>query len=293
MTRSFIKIALTALVTLASLNSAASYKVFEANIDQSSWTFQGNPLNCTLSHHIPLYGDAKFQKIAGKEEKLGFQLGYKRHTIVKNKIADVRALAPSWQPLLTSRELGQVELKPGKNIVVSQETASWRLLNELEIGRFPTFFYQDFNAIEDQVSVALSTVGFRQEYDKFLDCMANLVPFKINELSKMTLFFDFDRFSIRNPYKAKLDALAQYIKHDPAIEVVFMSGFTDSKGSRSYNQKLSQQRVESVKKLLQLNGVPDSRFKLNAFGEKQPVASNRTAKGRAKNRRVFIRLAQN
>ncbi|TQV84884.1 flagellar protein MotY [Aliikangiella coralliicola] len=288
-----LKLIISASVTASSFCCYASFKAFEAPVDESRWIYDGTPLSCHLNHNIPSYGDAEFKKIAGKGEKLAFNLGYKRHQIAANKSASVRAIAPSWQPLQTSREMGEVNLQPGKYIISSQDIASWRLLNELEIGRFPTFFYQDFNQVQDQVSVALSSVGFQAEYDKFLDCLANLVPYKLKELTRLTLFFDFDKSFIRSPYRSKLQALAQYIKHDPSIEVVLISGYTDSKGSRGYNQKLSERRVNSVKTALSLVGVETERFKIRAYGEKNPAASNRTAKGRAKNRRVYIRIAQN
>jgi len=277
---------------LASFSCSASFKTYEAALDESKWVFDGNPLNCKLSHNIPFYGDAKFEKNAGRQKQLEFKLGYKRHAIGKNKVATVRSLAPSWQPQQTGRQLGEVKLTSGSNIISSQNMASWRLLNELEVGRFPTFFYQDFNQLEDQISVSLSSVGFQFEYDKFLNCLTTLVQFELNELTKMTFFFDFDRSSVKTKYQSKLDALAAYIKFDPSIEVVFINGYTDSKGSRYYNENLANRRIASVKKRLSLEGVDDNRFKTRAFGEKNPVASNRNAKGRAKNRRVYIKIAQ-
>ena len=275
-----------------SLSASASFKRFEAPVDESQWQFNGNPLGCHLNHDIPLYGRAEFSKAAGKKEVLSFNLDYRRHQVAKNTFADVRAVAPSWQPNAASRELGKVKLSSGKYIIKSRDTASWKLLNELEVGRFPTFMYQDFEQLEDQVSVALNTVGFRAEYDKFLDCLASLVRYKLPEISKMTLYFDFDKARINNNYREKLAALSQYIKHDPSVQVVFISGYTDSKGPRFYNHKLSERRINSVKKILQLDGVEDDRFKTRPHGEKNPAATNRTAKGRAKNRRVIIRIAQ-
>ena len=286
------KYSFVASLLLTSFTCHASFKTFEAPIDESKWLFSGNPLNCELSHTIPLYGDAKFEKNAGKGQNLGFKLGYKRHQIAASKKAMVRAIAPSWQPLQVSRQLGEVPLKTGKHLITSQDTASWKLLNELEVGRFPTFFYQDFNNLEDQVSVALSSVGFQLEYDKFLDCLTTLVPYQLKELSKMTLYFDFDRATVSTADMNKMTALAAYIKYDPSVEVVFISGYTDSKGSRYYNEKLAKRRVASVKSSLTLDGVDDSRFRTQAFGEKKPAASNRSPKGRALNRRVYIRIAQ-
>jgi sodium-type flagellar protein MotY len=292
MNKSAVNLLFSLAISVASLSCAASLKTFEAPLDESRWNFSGNPLDCKLSHSIPFYGDAEFHQEAGKNQQLAFSLGYKRHKISAARVADVRALPPAWHPSRTSRELGQVEIRDGGQIFTSHDTASWRLLNELEVGRFPTFYYQDFNELEDQVSVALSAVGFKAEYDKFLTCLTNLVPFKIDELSKLTVYFDFDRTSIKDADKNRLYALAQYVKYDPSIEVVFIEGHTDDKGSRSYNDKLSAKRVETVKKMLQLEGVSDNRFKTNALGERKPAVSNRSAQGRAKNRRVYISLAQ-
>ena len=107
----------------------------------------------------------------------------------------------------------------------------------------------------------------------------------------MTLRFDFDQHKIRSKYKDQLKALAAYIRYDPNLEVVVVNGYTDSKGSRGYNDKLAQRRIDSVKELLTLEGADLSRIKTLAYGEKNPVASNRKASGRALNRRVYIKVS--
>jgi len=281
--------------TLACLcgNAAASFKRFEAPMDESKWQFQGNPLHCSLIHSIPYYGDAEFAKHAGKGQKLLFQLGYKRQRLQTDSVAAVRSIAPVWQPLTNSRDLGQIKVQHGNAIIRSEDNATWRLLNELEVGRYPTFFYQDFSEMEDQVAVALSSIGFKPQYDQFLDCLAGLVPYRLEELSNMTLYFDFDKSTVQSKYRDRLSALSEYIRYDPDIEVVFINGFTDSKGPRYYNQKLSERRVASVKGLLSQEGIAPERFKTAAFGEKFPAATNRNAKGRSLNRRVVIRIEQN
>ena len=75
--------------------------------------------------------------------------------------------------------------------------------------------------------------------------------------------------------------------HTVTIEI---GGHTDSKGSNRYNQKLSQQRVEAVRSYLVNKGVDPSRMTAVGYGEEMPIDTNRTAEGRANNRRVeFIR----
>jgi OOP family OmpA-OmpF porin len=65
---------------------------------------------------------------------------------------------------------------------------------------------------------------------------------------------------------------------------------TDQLGSAAYNQGLSQRRAESVKAYLVSKGIEKNRVYTEGKGEKQPVADNKTAEGRAKNRRVEIEV---
>ena len=89
--------------------------------------------------------------------------------------------------------------------------------------------------------------------------------------------------------KERLDDLAAKVK-SINLEVVIAIGHTDSIGSDAYNQKLSVRRAESVKAYLVSKGVEPNRIYTEGKGEKQPVASNKTADGRQKNRRVEIEV---
>ena len=102
-------------------------------------------------------------------------------------------------------------------------------------------------------------------------------------------FFDFDKAVLKPEGKAKLNDLVANLK-DMNLEVIIAVGHTDSVGKDAYNQKLSVRRAESVKAYLVSKGVEANRVYTEGKGEKQPVASNKTAAGRAKNRRVEIEV---
>jgi OmpA-OmpF porin, OOP family len=102
-------------------------------------------------------------------------------------------------------------------------------------------------------------------------------------------FFDFDKAVLKPGGQAALDDLVSRLK-DINLEVIIAVGHTDSVGTDAYNQKLSVRRAEAVKSYLQGKGVESSRIYTEGKGESQPVADNKTAEGRAKNRRVEIEV---
>jgi outer membrane protein OmpA-like peptidoglycan-associated protein/opacity protein-like surface antigen len=85
--------------------------------------------------------------------------------------------------------------------------------------------------------------------------------------------------------KAILDKAVEALKANPNMKLV-INGYTDNVGSRDINMDLSKYRANSVKKYLVSMGVSESRLSTNGYGSDSPVASNDTAVGRAKNRRI-------
>jgi outer membrane protein OmpA-like peptidoglycan-associated protein len=83
------------------------------------------------------------------------------------------------------------------------------------------------------------------------------------------------------------EILARYPQNQ--IEV---KGFTDSTGKVAYNEALSLRRAEAVRKVLTQHGVKDAQVMAIGMGQQEPVASNATPEGRAKNRRVELHIAQ-
>lgn len=102
-------------------------------------------------------------------------------------------------------------------------------------------------------------------------------------------FFDFDKSVLKPEGRAKLDDLVGKIQ-GINLEVIIAVGHTDSIGSDAYNQRLSVRRAEAVKAYLVSKGIERNRIYTEGKGKKQPIASNATAEGRAKNRRVEVEV---
>lgn len=117
------------------------------------------------------------------------------------------------------------------------------------------------------------------------------VPVPVSE--KVTFaaktLFDFDKSVVKPDGKAALDDLLNQLK-GMDTEVMITVGHSDSVGSDAYNQKLSMRRAEAVKAYLISKGVDQSRVYTEGKGETQPVGENKTAQGRAENRRVTVEV---
>jgi OmpA-OmpF porin, OOP family len=111
--------------------------------------------------------------------------------------------------------------------------------------------------------------------------------------SKITLqadtLYDFDKATLKPEGKATLDQIARDLGKIK-LEVIIAVGNTDSIGTDAYNMALGQRRAQSVKAYLVSKGVDGSRIYTESKGKSNPVASNATADGRAKNRRTDIEV---
>ncbi|MNK93507.1 Outer membrane porin F precursor [compost metagenome] len=103
--------------------------------------------------------------------------------------------------------------------------------------------------------------------------------------------FQFDKATLTQADKGVLDKIATRLKGEAPNAQLTVTGHTDSVGSDAYNQKLSDKRAHSVVEYLIQEGVPRSSFvSVAGAGESQPVADNKTADGRAMNRRTEIKI---
>ena len=125
-----------------------------------------------------------------------------------------------------------------------------------------------------------------------------LLPFAVVAASrpaveKITLdtdtYFDFDKAELKPDGERKLDVIASRLK-ELKLEVMVAVGHADAIGTAEYNENLSRRRAESVKMFFESRGFPADRIHIDGKGESQPVASNATRDGRAKNRRVEVEV---
>ena len=93
-----------------------------------------------------------------------------------------------------------------------------------------------------------------------------------NILSKRSVYYDFDKSDVKSEYKPMVDAHAKYLTGNKGAKVA-VQGNGDERGSREYNIALGSRRADSVRKMMNVLGVPDSQIETVSFGEEKPRAA--------------------
>ena len=103
------------------------------------------------------------------------------------------------------------------------------------------------------------------------------------------IYFDLGKASIKPTSKKTMDATVEILKDFPSIRVEIV-GHTDNTGSREVNLDLSRRRAESVRDYLVAEGVAADRLQTRGAGPDEPIADNKSSRGRAVNRRIEYKL---
>ncbi len=101
--------------------------------------------------------------------------------------------------------------------------------------------------------------------------------------------FDVGSYTLKPQFRSTLDTIAQSMNQYPN-SLIDVYGHTDSTGSEQFNQTLSENRARTVANYLISRGVSSARIRSQGFGETMPIDSNDTESGRARNRRVEIKI---
>jgi peptidoglycan-associated lipoprotein len=103
-------------------------------------------------------------------------------------------------------------------------------------------------------------------------------------LSKRQIFFDYDKFDVKDEYRPLVEAHAKYLRENPNAKML-IQGNADERGSREYNLALGQKRSDNVKKMLMLLGARESQLESVSLGEEKPACNEHNEDCWAKNRR--------
>jgi peptidoglycan-associated lipoprotein len=123
--------------------------------------------------------------------------------------------------------------------------------------------------------------------EKALSDPASMLKDPASLLSKRSVYYDFDMYSIRDEFQPVVEAHAKFLREHKELRVR-VEGNCDERGSREYNLALGQRRADAIKRALTLLGVPAKQIETVSFGAEKPKAPGSSEEAWAENRRSDI-----
>ncbi len=146
-----------------------------------------------------------------------------------------------------------------------------------------------------QYGIMITRPGYIDYRDTLFRVISDTLYVDLQPIKKNTvvilrnLLFDTDKTEIRNISAPSLEEMYQLLAANPNMRIR-ITGHTDNVGSERYNKKLSEGRAKAVYDEMVKRGIDPSRMEWNGRGSKEPIESNKTAEGRAENRRVEFKI---
>ncbi|MGI4871398.1 MAG: OmpA family protein [Janthinobacterium lividum] len=204
-------------------------------------------------------------------------------TLVQGKVLDANTHKPiraiiHYENLVTGEEVGVAESSPtdGSYTIVLPSGVQYGYRAEAV----------EYIAEEASLDATDATKYTEKQQDLFL------VPFKVGQKVRLNnIFFPQSKFYLQPSSFPELQRLVKLLKQYPSVEIL-IAGHTDNQGDEALNLKLSEDRVNEVKKYLVSKGIATDRLATQGFGGTQPIASNDQEETRRFNRRVEFTITK-
>jgi len=136
----------------------------------------------------------------------------------------------------------------------------------------------------------ISTKGLNRSTTLYVKLELSIEEAKVGQSIQLNnIYFEVGKANLNTSVSSDLDRLIQFMKDNPATKLE-IQGHTDNSGSLALNNRLSQARARSVVDYLTLNGISMDRLIAKGYGPSMPLSDNATPDGRAKNRRVVMKV---
>jgi outer membrane protein OmpA-like peptidoglycan-associated protein len=274
-------------LTLISVTSFALQ--YGSGIEDSEWKISGSIFECRFEQVLPKYGTGLFYHQSG--EDVIFKLETRKNLMKAGK-ASISITPAPWHPSKKSEHLGFADLVDGRpNLQLGSERSN-QFLHALLEGKQPVITRRTYYDDAKSVKIHLSAIHFKDFYSHYLKCVDQLLPMNFSQIAKNKIYFGGGKEGLSLKDEVLLDRIIFYMNNDPRVFAVYIDGHSDNRGRRYDNRQLSKRRAESVERYLIKQGINSDMVTLRFHGQRYPIASNNTSAGRAKNRRVTVRLEQ-
>ncbi|HSC66835.1 MAG TPA: OmpA family protein [Cellvibrio sp.] len=260
-------------------------QTYTANFSDARWTTTAGPFACSLAHNIPGFGSARFVRNAGSGEF--FELKGNKQVFPSGAVK-IESVPPLWRDDVSPAALGQVQVGAQQvRLTAAQATAVGTSLGQ---GTNVAFSSAQVGASGNSLRVVLEARNFAPAYSKYQRCIAQLIPYTFDQLSRTLINYSNGAEELSPGAKAQLDKIVRYTKADPRVLGIIVDAHSEKLATVEEGEIAAQRQAELVTNYLIEKGLGLDKITTRWHGDKFPIANNQNKSGQAKNRRVTIRL---
>ena len=284
---SFTHLSPSFLLLLAVIQSSSvNAQTYNASFNNSEWVGKTGSFACSLSHKIPGFGAAQFVRNAGKGEF--FELKGISQAFPGGDVK-IESVPPMWRNEDSPAVLGQVQASANQPLRLGPAQVGV-ISRALEQRTNVVFSSTQVNSTGNSLRVVLEAHNFSAAYSKYQRCMAELIPYTFDQLSRTLINYAVNADDLSASAKAQLDKIVRYKKADPRVLGIIVDAHSEKLPTAEEGQAASQRQAELVTAYLIDKGLAADTVTTRWHGDKFPIANNQSKAGQAKNRRVTIRL---
>lgn len=261
-------------------------QTYSATWDKADWSLVASPFGCRLTQKIPGLGAASLSRKGNEEEALSFKFDQALSLPSGGVRVDAQPL--SWHPETTPRLLMRM---PALNV---QSPFTGELLammvEQLSAGRQIVVSGLERTDKGKIMRVLLQPREFKPTYESYAGCTRQLIPYSFDDVARTNLYYGVDDQQLSSSSKAKIDKLVRYMLADKKVLGVIIDAHSDLRTGEEDAEKVSQFEADLVANYFKAKGIAEEKISARSHGAKFPVATNALTSGRAKNRRITLRL---
>ena len=194
----------------------------------------------------------------------------------------------------TDKQDNSTKIRTKQKLIVPREKALKLTYNLLTVNDLWQTLESGNNIVftdpNSKIKHSILPIGFGEAQQKYQQCLAKMVPYEFEKLKLTRLYFPSASAEITAENTEKLNIIIEQILNDEYISKIEIAGHSDIVGGYTDNRLLANRRLWAVKDYLVLRGVPADLIEARAYGDTKPIAPHNSKEGRAKNRRVEIKL---
>jgi len=267
-------------------SASLSAQTYGASFNDAQWTAQSGPFACSVSHKIPGFGSARFARNAGGGEFFELKSS---STAFPEGLVKIESVPPVWRSDVSPAVLGQIQVGAQQPLRLATTQVS-TISAALEQGTNVVFSSTQVSSSGSNMRVALEARNFSAGYSKYQRCIAELIPYTFNQLSRTLINYATNADNLSAAVKGQLDKIVRYTKADSRVLGIIVDAHSDKLPTPEEGGAVSQRQAELVTAYLVDKGLKADTIITRWHGDKFPIATNDNKAGQAKNRRVTIRL---